>query len=107
MRGATPRGKNLFRNAVGVPQHVRVPEAQHSVALLVQELVADRVMLRVDMLAAVEFNNERGGATRKVGKVRPDRKLPNKPVPAEAPCPQHLPEPGLGLRFVAAQRASA
>tara|TARA_R110002012_G_scaffold310969_1_gene519743 strand:+ start:58782 stop:58982 length:201 start_codon:yes stop_codon:yes gene_type:complete len=61
------------------------------------------VLIAVSMLAAIEFNEQHGLPTGKVGDIGSDRMLTHEFVVVDLPIAQHLPEAMLGFSLVSAQ----
>ena len=64
-------------------ENVRVPEAEHRVALRAHEFVAHAVAWTVRMLASVNFDHETLFATGKIGEEATDRMLTRKVISSE------------------------
>ncbi len=95
VRGALrKRGRDGFKNARHVAQHVVVPESQNSVIAIGKPFVADGVAGVVGVLASVHLNNETVFTANQINRVRTDRLLPNEFIAIEAarsePVPQSL-----------------
>jgi len=76
------RAKSLVdrcKHLVRVHQHVVVPEPQHSIAIFMQALRAFNVTLGVEVLTAIDFDDQLGFEAREIHDVRTDRKLTPKP----------------------------
>jgi hypothetical protein len=97
------RDKHRLANVVRRAKRVLVPEAQHRIALRQQERVTRRVVRAVDVLAAVELDDELRRAASKIGEIRPDRRLAHELGAVQATIAQAQPELALGVRRSGAQ----
>jgi len=102
----TKRDANGFDHAVGVAQHVVVPEAQNPIALRLKPHRAFSVTSDlIGVLAAVHFDDESRGETDEVGNVGAEGHLPPKAVAIGLLAAQSRPELLFGLGRIAAQLA--
>jgi hypothetical protein len=114
----SPRGRGLFgavsgeqefladgfEDAVGVPEHVVVPEANHSVAVVFDECGPGRVAFDA-VLPAVQLDRQPGRSAGEVGHVIADLELADELLALELTDAEALPEARLRLSPVSAQSA--
>jgi hypothetical protein len=104
VRGALRKGgRDGFKNARHISQHVVVPEAQNPVIVIGKPFVANRIARAVSMLTAVDFNNKAVLAANQVDCVRTDRLLSNKLVSIEATRSESVPKRGFRIRSFSPQ----
>jgi hypothetical protein len=93
VRGSlSKRGRNRFKNARHVAQHIVVPKSQDSVVVISKPFVTNRIMWTVRMLSAVDLNNQAPFATYEIDYVGTNRILPNKFVPVQPARAQLVPK---------------
>jgi hypothetical protein len=93
VRGALrKRGRDGFKNARHISQHVVVPEAQNSVIMIDMPFVADRIARAVNMLPAVHLHNKTTFAANQIDRVWTDRLLPNEFISIEASRSESMPK---------------
>jgi len=93
-----------FQHAVGVRQHVVVPEAEDAPAMALDRFRARGVAFGT-VLAAVQFDREARRAGCEIGGIEADLALEDEFLAVEAPPAQARPQPRLGVRAVGAQAA--
>lgn len=91
-----------FCNFFGMRQDVMVPEPDHRPALRFKIARPDRVLRIVEMLLAVDFDNQLGAAVCQIGDIGTDDQLPGK---ARTVSRQNLPQLVFRQRRVVAQRS--
>jgi hypothetical protein len=69
------RGGDCFQNAVDVSSHVVIPKSQHTIAVIVEPLVADDIAFISRVLAAINLNDKAMLPTDKISDIRADRFL--------------------------------
>lgn len=72
-------------------QHIIVPEPQHLIAKLMQPLRPCNVTRGIEVLTAIDFDDQLGFETGEIHDVRTDRKLTPKPKTSKLPAPQMMP----------------
>jgi hypothetical protein len=75
------RFSDYGQHAIGVCEHIVVPEAQDTIAFRREIGIApfvDLSLIRFVVLAAVELNHEALSVTGKINKIRTDWSLPSK-----------------------------
>lgn len=92
MRGLLPHPQRIqddLQCRALIFQHNVVPKAQHAIATRLQEGGANSVSLFIiDMLAAVEFDDQLALKTTKICDIRANGKLTAKFNPPKPPVPQ-------------------
>ena len=107
------RSEDLSEHALGVRQHVVVPEAKHAPAEPCKIEVARLVRCGVSMLPAVDLHNHSRFDTSKIGDVGRDRVLASE-APAREPvisetspqaslCIRHFPSESAGTMLCASR----
>src|SRR5437879_3115747 len=81
MPGSIERGVNTLENSIDIQTDVVIPEAQHTIAFLLQparpRLITRLSVLR-SMLRSIDFNNKACRHTGKIRNIGTDRNLPAK-----------------------------
>ena len=90
--GLRKRGRNRFKNACQIAQHVVIPESQNKIIMIDKPFVADHIARVVSMLAAVNLDNEAAFSADKIDRVRTNGILPNEFVPIEPARSQPVPK---------------
>ncbi len=72
-------------------QHIVVPEPQHATAVFMQPLRARNVARGIEVLTAIDFNNQLGFEASKIHNIWTDRKLTPKPETKKLSTPQIMP----------------
>ncbi len=108
VRDGNHRIQYNFQYALGVCQHVTVPEAQHAIALLFQKCRSVRIgsSLRV-VLAAIQLNNEHMLSADEVRDERTYRKLTAEFEIVEGTIAQVQPEAVFGVSLIDAKISGA
>jgi hypothetical protein len=101
------RGRYDFQYAGHVAQDIVVPEAQHSIVVIFEPFVANRVARIVGMLSAINFNNETTLAADQVDRIGSDRLLADELVTIERPRPESISQSGFGFRGIPSQSSGA
>ena len=108
MRGKVPGGRkgairpedvqDLSQDAFNPREHIIIPEAQHSIPFTLKPTIAVAVAFTLQMLTAIDFDDQHRFQARKVDNVRSDRDLAAKsPICKLAPA-QSIPETLLRVR---------
>jgi hypothetical protein len=84
-------GEDSFCNGFAVAQDAARPETQDAEPTLAHESVPARIMLRGEMMAAINLYHQSQPSLGKIGKVGSDGKLPDKLVPGEMMGFQQVP----------------
>jgi len=84
-------------HALGVREHVIVPETNDAPTLGLQEHCAPLVLYFVRMLPAIRFNDELVLCAREIDDEITDRMLTVKPVASQTAVAQNRPQPALGV----------
>jgi len=87
----TERVMNSCKHLVRAYQHVVIPEPQHLIAMFVQPLRARNISCGIEVLAAVDFDDQFGFEASEIGNVGANRKLTPKPKATKLPPPQMMP----------------
>jgi len=99
--------RNLLRDhlqhSVHVPQHLVVPEADHAVAVDLDQAGSISICGAVGMLPAVEFDCEVQGAAGEVCDEVANGKLPGELRALKLACAQVHPQPFFGFGSIIAQ----
>ena len=95
---------NGFENDVGVGKHVVVPEAQHAIAVCLDDRSAGGIVRGI-MLPAVQLNRQPCGAAGEIGDIAVDLQLSDEPLPFEAAGAKTGPKAFLSIGLVGAQLA--
>ena len=95
------RMENLIDHALGVAEHVVVPEAHDAVASKAQPSLA-RWTFRC-VLAAIDFDDELGRGTKEIDDVTAERLLTAEAEPVELLAPQPRPQAKLGIGWCGTQ----
>ena len=86
VRGRGKDFQNLQANALGIFQHLSVPEAQNAEALFLEMSRPAYVVVEIDaVLAAIDFDNEAMGKADEIGDVMINRLLAAEFVTRELP----------------------
>jgi hypothetical protein len=95
------RGRDCFKNARHIAQHIIVPEPQKTVVVIDEPFVANRIARVFRVLASIHLDNQTAFAAGQINYVRTDRLLPDELVTVEAARPESIPEsiPERGFRF--------
>jgi hypothetical protein len=101
------RGRDGFKYARHVAQHVVIPEAQNTVVVVDEPLVPDHVARIIGVLASIELNNETTFAANQIDRVWTDWLLPDELVDIEAARPEPVPQSFLRFRCGPSQASSA
>ena len=75
--------------------------------MIYNEGISHRILLGLSVLTSVQLDDQGSFAAGEISEVWANWKLANELVPAEPTTTDDLPEAMLGLRLVAAKRASA
>lgn len=94
-----------FQNAVGVAEHIVVPETDDAVAMGFDQFGAFDIGGIIGMLAAIEFDDEAQAATGEIGDVWADGVLEDELCAFDLPVADALPQPFFGFGAIAPQRA--
>ncbi len=95
-------GADHAQNALGIDQHIAVPEPNHRVAGCFEMAGTGAINLGV-MLAAIDLDDQPAVEAHEVDDVTVDRLLPPEFQPEQAAVAQRAPQPALGIGAVAAQ----
>jgi hypothetical protein len=99
-------GMDGCHDSIDLLQNLIVPESKDAISTGVQESGPDIIRGNpVEMLAAVNFNNNPFSVARKIHKIRTDRGLPAEMRGSIWKLPQMPPELSLGVRHGAAKLA--
>lgn len=85
-------------NALGIRQHLVVPEPDHPPTLSFQPRSALPILFAIRMLTAIDLNGEFLLETGQIQDKRTDRMLAAEFVAIQLPCSQQRPEPMFGIR---------
>jgi hypothetical protein len=100
------RGRDCFKNARHIAQHIVVPEPQNTV-VVIEPFVANHIARVFRVLASIHLDNETAFAADQINCVRTDRLLSDELVDVEAARPESIPESGLRFRGSSSQASSA
>ena len=103
--GRSERLPDRVNDALDIAKHIVVPEPQHAIAFLGQELTASVIGCRVCMLATINFNDDATFETDKVCDIWADRMLPPESMAIDLTLTKMTPEMSLGVGHVAAELA--
>ena len=99
VRGSlSERGRNCFKNARHVAQHVVVPKPQDLVVVISKPFVTNCIARIIRMLSAIDLDNQTAFAANEIDNVGTDRVLPNKLISVQPARAQPEPERGFGVR---------
>lgn len=79
------------KHVVRAHQHIVIPEPQHLKAMFMQPLRARNVARGVEVLTAIDFDDQLGFEAGEIHDVRTNRKLTSKPVAKKLSAPQMMP----------------
>jgi hypothetical protein len=74
--------QNRFKHAVGVAHDAIVPETQHSISMIVQPSISNRILLAVRMLASIQLNDQSAFTANEINNVWTDCLLSHELKPA-------------------------
>jgi hypothetical protein len=98
--------KNRLDDILDVSVHVAVPETKHTKAGRPQEIVAALVVHQpVDMLAAVQFDDDSAVERNEVANIEPDLVLASEFESSQLASSQATPEQAFGFREVSSEFA--
>ncbi|MBB5768517.1 hypothetical protein GGR67_002585 [Xanthomonas arboricola] len=98
-KGRTSRkqtSRDHLADVVATRQHRIIPEAQHLEALAAQESIARGIRTRQQVLATVDFDDQRPGEADEIDDVGPDGDLTPEFEAEQAPISQPIPKRALG-----------
>jgi hypothetical protein len=101
------RGRDCFKNARHIAQHIVVPEPQNTVVVIDKPFVANYIARVFRVLASIHLDNETAFTADQINCVRTDRLLPDELATVEAARPKSMPESGFSFRGSSSQVSSA
>ena len=90
-------------HTLDICQNIVVPEAQHAPVVIFKPLRTPGIVRVVNVLAAVNLNDEPTRYACEISDERTDRSLPAEFVALKLPIAQSIPKPALGVGRVLAQ----
>jgi hypothetical protein len=93
---AFERGQNDGQHAFRIAQHVRIPEAQDTIALPSKGSVAPPIALACIVLTSINLDDHALFLAKKIDNPGPDRHLTAKFPPSKASISQLIPQPAFG-----------
>ena len=95
---------DCFEHAVGIGEHIIVPEAKDAIAVLLDDRGSRRIARHV-VLPAVQFDRQAGSSAGKVGDIGVDLELANELLALELSTAKVMPEALFRIRLVRPQLA--
>ena len=90
--------EDYFQHRCGLFEYLVVPESQHSKALQLDIAVTIRIIrVTLEVLSAIELDDQVGFETGEVDDVASDRELPAKAISSKLTAPEVSPEKALGV----------
>jgi len=90
--------EDQFQHCRGLFEYRVVPESQYSKPLQLNMAVTIRIIrVTLEVLSAIELDDQVGFETGEVDDVASDRELPAKAISAKLPAPEVSPEKALGV----------
>jgi hypothetical protein len=96
-RALVQQRKQHGQHTLDVTQHIVVPEPLHEEIVRSQPAISLLVVLRLRMLAAIDFDDETSTEANEVTDERAERNLPSEFEVNEAPITQSEPQLALGI----------
>ena len=101
------RGRNRFKNARHIPQHIVVPEPQNPVVMIDKPFVANDIPRVIRVLTSVHLNDQPAFTADQIDRVRTDRLLPHELITVEGARPKPVPKSNLCLGGLSSQAPGA
>jgi hypothetical protein len=95
--------EKAFGNSFWVQQHIVVPIARDGKPFTRQDGIASSIASRIQVLAAVDFDNDAWLKANKIQNVTSEWDLPPKLKTREAPVPEQPPHRDFRIRLLSAQ----
>jgi hypothetical protein len=95
------------KNLLDILKHLDVPESKHAVSLGIEKRCADFIFFgALDVLCAIQFDDEPPFSRAEISKVRPERELSAKLGATHLASSQMMPQNSFGVGLLAPQASS-